>query len=166
MTSLNSVWTWLRYRRTDPSAAPLLPPEGRHSSYLSLAAGEHDEHGADAADLAREGEGLTVVQPASTVSLAPHTTSQLQNGHLYHSDFSVQQKGLLPAPVLQYNSTGPSAPWCKYMKSTKRFLMQEIDGSRASAPLIAYCFMTGFVYVTAYHLTYFSIPMISLCPVM
>jgi len=162
MSSLNSAWTWLRYRRTDPSAAPLLPPEGRPSSYLSLAAGEHD-----AADLAHEGEhDLTVVQRASTVSLAPHTTRQLQNGHLYHSDFSVQQKGLLPAPVLQSNSTGPSAPWCKHMKSTKRFLMQEIDGSRASAPLIAYCFMTGFVYVTAYHLTYFFIPMISLCPAM
>jgi len=161
MTSLNTVWTWLRYRRTDPSAAPLLPSEGRPSSYLSFSAGEHDE------DVAREGEGdLTVVQRASTVSLAPYTTRQLQNGHPSHSDFSVRQKGLLPAPVLQSNSTGFNAPCCKHMRSTKRFLMQEIDGSRASAPLIAYCFMTGFVYVTAYHLTYFSIPMNSLCPVM
>jgi len=168
MTSLNSAWTWLRYyHRTNPSAAPLLPPEGRPSSYLSLAAGEHDEDGSDAADLAREGEGdLTVVQRASIESLATHTTNQFQNGYLSHSDFLVQQKSLLPAPVLQSNSTGFNAPWCQHMKSTKRFLMQEIDGSRASAPLIAYCFMTGFVYVSASHLTYFFISTISLCPAM
>ena len=157
MPSLNNTWTWLRYRRPDPLAAPLLQPDGRPSSYLGLAipaAGEHGEDGgAGAADHACDGErDLTVVQHTSTILLAPHT-GQLQNGHPSHSDFSVQRKGLLPAPVLQSDSTGFNAPWSAHMKNTKRFLMQEIDGSRASAPLTAYCFMTGFVYVTAIPLT-------------
>ena len=149
MPSLNNTWPWLRNRRTDPLAAPLLPSEGRPSSYLGLTVPTAGEDGTDTGDLAHEGEGdLTVVQRASIVSLAPHT-GQLHNGHPSHSEFSVQRKGLLPAPVLQSDSAGFNAPWSAHMKHTKRFLMQELDGSRASAPLTAYCFMTGFVYVTA-----------------
>ena len=150
MPSLNNTRAWLRNRRTDPLAAPLLQSEGGPSSYLGLAVPAAGEHGAD---IAHDGErDLTVVQCASTVSLAPHT-GQLHNGHPSHSDFSVQRKGLLPAPVLQSDSTGFNAPRSAHMESTKWFMMQELDGPCASAPLAAYCFMTGFVYVTAIPLT-------------
>lgn len=35
------------------------------------------------------------------------------------------------------------------MRSIKSFLMEELDTSQASAPLTAYCFMTGFMYVSS-----------------
>jgi len=144
-SSLNNTWTWLRYRRTDPSSSSPAPPsEGGPSSYLSLAiptAGEYNEDGANTADLVYGGEGnLTAVH---------RTNHPLQNCHASHSGFSVQQRGLLPAPVVQSSSIGSNAPRSAYTKNIKRFLMQEIDGSCASAPLTAPCFMTGFEYVTA-----------------
>jgi len=69
-SSLNNTWTWLRYRRTDPSSSSPAPPsEGGPSSYLSLAiptAGEYNEDGANTADLVYEGEGdLTAVHRAN-----------------------------------------------------------------------------------------------------
>ncbi|KIM64842.1 hypothetical protein SCLCIDRAFT_597366 [Scleroderma citrinum Foug A] len=40
------------------------------------------------------------------------------------------------------------------MESTKRFMVQELDGSCASAPLATYCFVTGFVDVITYSAIY------------
>ncbi|KIM64821.1 hypothetical protein SCLCIDRAFT_1212907 [Scleroderma citrinum Foug A] len=55
-----------------------------------------------------------------------------------------QEKDSLPTPV----QSASDAPESISMTSIKRFLMQEVDSSRAAAPLTVYCFMTGFIPVT------------------
>lgn len=90
--------------------------------------------------------------------------TQLQNCLPSHSGFPVQQRGLLPAPAVQPSPIRSNVPWPAYTKSIKRFLVQEIDGSCAPAPLTTSLLHDGFRVCHRYHPTYFFIPTISLCP--
>lgn len=62
-------------------------------------------------------------------------------------------KDTLPPPAVQGGPSGSSPSLYPGSKDTmfsrmaglREFLMEEIDGSQAAAPLSAYCFMTGFI---------------------
>ncbi|KIJ63810.1 hypothetical protein HYDPIDRAFT_112772 [Hydnomerulius pinastri MD-312] len=73
-----------------------------------------------------------------------------------HSDMTTatDDKTTLPAPVVHSKPSHSSirkdprdfeSDDSSKMINIRRFLMEEIDGAQASAPLSAYCFMTGFV---------------------
>ncbi|KAL4068486.1 hypothetical protein V8B97DRAFT_2058722 [Scleroderma yunnanense] len=161
MSSLKNAWTSRFHQRTGSlkaQAAPLIPSKG-HRAQLSSASfatpvvdeRDEDERDVHLAPLHEESErDLADVQRASTVLLAPNT-SKLQSRRPSHSDMEsrstvdAEAKDSLPAPVIQSKSTGSDAPESVNMNNIKRFLMQEIDGSLAAAPLTAYCFMTGFI---------------------
>ena len=152
----SSQWTsWLFYRRaSDPSVAPLLNPSEGHParpSYLSFSSSTAGEHGPRDEDLTPSYEGE---RDDVTVLFGAPNASQSQTHPHSRSDLSVSAfnsknalASLLPSPALQLN---PDAPRRVDTKRIKRFLMQDIDGSRAAGPLTAYCFMTGFVYVFAF----------------
>ena len=153
MSSPKGSWTWAFHSRSaslKAQAAPLIFKGHRaklsSTSSCVPAVDEHPE-GNTNANLAP----LQEEDPSTgTVLLAPTNTSKLQRRSSY-SDMSqldtpqTQAKDSLPTPV-QSKSTG-DAPESFDISNIKRFLMQEIDSSQAAAPLTAYCFMTGFMYV-------------------
>lgn len=59
-----------------------------------------------------------------------------------------QSESTLPAPVAASKEMGERRPWSS-SRELKRYLMTEVEPALATAPLAAYCFMTGFMYVRA-----------------
>ena len=158
MSPPKGSWSWGFHSRTASFKAQAAPLIRGHRAKLSstasiVSAVDERAEGNANANLAplHEEEDPVDVQRASTVLLAPINTSKLQRRPSF-SDMSEsttpqsQEKDSLPTPV-QSKPSGSDALESVSMNSIKRFLMQEIDSSRAAAPLTAYCFMTGFMSV-------------------
>ncbi|KAH7882836.1 hypothetical protein F5I97DRAFT_1900022 [Phlebopus sp. FC_14] len=62
---------------------------------------------------------------------------------------ATHEKTSLPTPIIQRRPSRSSIRKepldSSKMANIRKFLMEEIDGAQASAPLSAYCFMTGFI---------------------
>jgi len=159
MSPPKGTWTWGFHSRSasfKAQAAPLIKGHRAKLSSTASVVSAVDERAEGNTNpnlppLHEEEYDPADVQRASTVHLAPVNTSKLQRRPSY-SDMSqatsatTQEKDSLPTPV-QSKSTGSDVPESVSMNNIKRFLMQEIDTSRAAAPLTAYCFMTGFMCV-------------------
>lgn len=61
----------------------------------------------------------------------------------------------LPAPVAASKEMEERRPWSS-SRELKRYLMTEVEPALATAPLAAFCFMTGFMCVAAASLKMFT----------
>ncbi|KAI6104136.1 hypothetical protein F5141DRAFT_1127376 [Pisolithus sp. B1] len=140
MAPSKKTWGWL-HRRTESFKAQSqsLISTSRPVSYLHPAAATA---GGSPVQQSHEQDGRGSTVPTNSSS-HPHANMS--------SVPQPKEKDNLPPPVVQ---TGPrdssdaeNGTYSLKMNNLKELLMREIDGSRASAPLTAYCFMTGFMYV-------------------
>jgi hypothetical protein len=128
-----------RFHRRTSSQAPLLPVKGARPLGEPLTSLPENEGGSSNVDRAentpRESEGSEPTNDSVHSKMATATNS----------------KTALPAPAVQNTPSTireelfDEANGTLRMKKFKQFLMEEVDGAEASAPLTAYCFMTGFM---------------------
>ncbi|KAI6042014.1 hypothetical protein EDC04DRAFT_2892526 [Pisolithus marmoratus] len=139
MSSSKKTWAWL-HRRTESFIAQsesLISTGRRPVSYLNPV--QEDPRQEDG-----QGSSNSAAQEGSAAPTNNPHSSDL------HSDMSpAMAKDNLPPPVIQRrpkdSSEAEKGSSSLNMSHLKQSLTQEIDSSRASAPLTAYCFMTGFI---------------------
>ncbi|KAI6017121.1 hypothetical protein EDC04DRAFT_3093457 [Pisolithus marmoratus] len=139
MLPSKKTWGWL-HRRTDSNfeaqTEPLISSE-RPVSCLNPAQ-EDQQHtngqGNGGSGLARQFHGHDSYGSTVNRSSHPHAAPSPTIVHSRPTELSDTENGF-------------SSP---KMSTLKQILMQEVDGSRASAPLTAYCFMTGYIDVVCF----------------
>ncbi|KAI6112147.1 hypothetical protein EDD16DRAFT_1604822 [Pisolithus croceorrhizus] len=149
MAPSKKTWGWL-HRRTESFKAQSqsLISTSRPVSYLHPVQEEQRQENGQGSS---NGSG-SPVQQSHEQDGRGSTVPTNSSSHPHANMSSVPQpkeKDNLPPPVVQ---TGPrdssdaeNGTYSPKMNNLKELLMREIDGSRASAPLTAYCFMTGFI---------------------
>ncbi|KAI6142641.1 hypothetical protein BKA82DRAFT_4189337 [Pisolithus tinctorius] len=149
MASSKKAWGWL-HRRTESFKAQsesLISTRSRPVSYLNpVQEDQQRDIGQDSSSPAQ--------QPHEQDARGSNVPTNIPHSSDPHSDMSsapqTKEKDELPPPAVAQSrprdsSDAEKGSYSPNMNSLRQFLMQEIDGSRASAPLTAYCFMTGFI---------------------
>ncbi|KAG6331350.1 hypothetical protein ID866_7741 [Astraeus odoratus] len=149
-----NTWAWrLHYRSgsVKSQTAPLIPVKSRPLSMAFNTVVEEEQANVDV-DVAPSRADSSTVVPASVHGGSAVTTNspKADSGHTEKSS-PINEKESLPPPVVQSRPAGSlfkdvsSLSVAASMSNIKRYLEEEIDGSKAAAPLTAYCFMTGFI---------------------
>ncbi|KAI6012086.1 hypothetical protein BKA83DRAFT_4370004 [Pisolithus microcarpus] len=145
MTPAKKAWGWL-HRRTESFKAQSesLISASRPVSYLAPVQEEQrQDNGQGSSNPAQESHEQGTCGSTVPTNSSSHPQADISSAQ------QPKEKANLPPPVTQSGprdssdaENGSNSP---KMSNLKELLMREIDGSRAAAPLTAYCFMTGFI---------------------
>ncbi|KAF9220817.1 hypothetical protein BS17DRAFT_786621 [Gyrodon lividus] len=143
----NSLVARLHHRSASLKAQgiPLISVKGPQLLDVPLDSLPENDGGLDEDPLADSDNTRGSVAPTNSAANLIHSDSEMAT--------ATDEKITLPPPVVHKPSRSSirkepmdvEANDSSKMSNIREFLMEEIDGAQASAPLTAYCFMTGFI---------------------